>query len=87
DLQALQHAEELMRVGELAPFVAQFVTAYVGGLIGGVRAFSLDKFLQLFFQLQLGGIGFVGIVVPHILRMAIGPDHRFLMPAAALLGG
>jgi iron complex transport system permease protein len=34
-----------------------------------------------------GGIGFVGIVVPHILRMAIGPDHRFLLPAAALLGG
>ncbi len=26
-----------------------------------------------------GGIGFVGIVVPHILRMAIGPDHRFLL--------
>ncbi|MGO4436576.1 FecCD family ABC transporter permease [Rhizobium sp. RAF56] len=34
-----------------------------------------------------GGIGFVGIVVPHILRMAIGPDHRYLLPAAALLGG
>ncbi|HWU65239.1 MAG TPA: iron ABC transporter permease [Ensifer sp.] len=34
-----------------------------------------------------GGIGFVGIVVPHVLRLAIGPDHRFLLPAAALLGG
>jgi iron complex transport system permease protein len=34
-----------------------------------------------------GGIGFVGIIVPHILRMAIGPDHRFLLPASALLGG
>lgn len=34
-----------------------------------------------------GGIGFVGIVVPHILRMVIGPDHRFLLPASALLGG
>ena len=34
-----------------------------------------------------GGIGFVGIVVPHLLRMAIGPDHRFLLPASALLGG
>ncbi len=34
-----------------------------------------------------GGIGFVGIVVPHILRMIIGPDHRFLLPASALLGG
>jgi iron complex transport system permease protein len=34
-----------------------------------------------------GGIGFVGIVVPHVLRMAIGPDHRYLLPASALLGG
>jgi iron complex transport system permease protein len=34
-----------------------------------------------------GGIGFVGIVVPHLLRMAIGPDHRYLLPASALLGG
>lgn len=34
-----------------------------------------------------GGIGFVGIVVPHVLRLVIGPDHRFLLPASALLGG
>ena len=33
-----------------------------------------------------GGIGFVGIVVPHLLRLLIGPDHRFLLPAAGLLG-
>ncbi|WLR91564.1 FecCD family ABC transporter permease [Shinella zoogloeoides] len=34
-----------------------------------------------------GGIGFVGIVVPHLLRIVIGPDHRYLLPASALLGG
>ncbi|MGJ3265250.1 MAG: FecCD family ABC transporter permease [Salinarimonas sp.] len=33
-----------------------------------------------------GVIGFVGIVVPHLLRLAIGPDHRVLLPASALLG-
>jgi len=33
-----------------------------------------------------GGIGFIGIVVPHLLRLAVGPDHRFLLPNAALLG-
>lgn len=33
-----------------------------------------------------GGIGFVGIVVPHLLRQAQGPDHRRLIPHAALLG-
>ena len=33
-----------------------------------------------------GTIGFIGLVVPHILRLTIGPDHRYLIPAAALLG-
>jgi iron complex transport system permease protein len=33
-----------------------------------------------------GPIGFVGIVVPHLLRLSLGPDHRLLLPAAALLG-
>lgn len=33
-----------------------------------------------------GGIGFVGIVVPHLLRLATGPDHRALLVNAALLG-
>ena len=33
-----------------------------------------------------GMIGFVGLVVPHLVRMTIGPDHRYLLPASALLG-
>lgn len=33
-----------------------------------------------------GGIGFVGIVVPHLLRLLTGPDHRFLLVNAGLLG-
>lgn len=33
-----------------------------------------------------GLIGFVGLVIPHLVRMIWGPDHRFLMPASALLG-
>jgi iron complex transport system permease protein len=34
-----------------------------------------------------GMIGFVGMVIPHMVRMAIGSDHRLLMPASALVGG
>ena len=34
-----------------------------------------------------GSIGFVGLIVPHACRFALGPDHRLLMPAAALSGG
>ena len=33
-----------------------------------------------------GVVGFVGIVVPHLLRMTIGPAHRLLLPASALFG-
>ena len=33
-----------------------------------------------------GTIGFVGLVVPHLLRLTAGPDHRLLLPASALLG-
>ncbi|MGI9310191.1 MAG: FecCD family ABC transporter permease, partial [bacterium] len=33
-----------------------------------------------------GIIGFVGLVVPHMIRLAVGPDHRLLLPASALFG-
>ncbi len=33
-----------------------------------------------------GLIGFVGLVVPHAVRLSLGPDYRFLLPASALVG-
>jgi iron complex transport system permease protein len=33
-----------------------------------------------------GTIGFVGLVVPHLVRLALGPDHRLLLPASLLYG-
>jgi len=60
----------------------------------GVRVGALRK--GLFFVSGLltasavtsaGSIGFVGLIVPHALRFACGPDHRVLIPAAALAGG
>lgn len=35
----------------------------------------------------VGSIGFVGLVVPHLVRLALGNDQRLLLPAAALAGG
>ena len=43
-------------------------------LTGAVTAFS-------------GPIGFVGLIVPHTLRMLVGPDHRLLIPGSFFLGG
>ena len=34
-----------------------------------------------------GSIGFVGLIIPHLLRLIGGTDHRLLLPNAALLGG
>src|SRR5471032_2395072 len=60
----------------------------------GVRVGALRK--GLFFCSGLltasavtsaGSVGFVGLIVPHALRFACGPDHRLLIPAAALAGG
>jgi len=33
-----------------------------------------------------GIIAFVGLVVPHVTRLLVGPDHRYLIPVSALLG-
>jgi iron complex transport system permease protein len=34
-----------------------------------------------------GGIGWVGLIIPHFGRMLVGPAHRVLLPVSALLGG
>ena len=33
-----------------------------------------------------GTIAFIGLVIPHIIRLMIGPDHRYLLPLSALGG-
>jgi iron complex transport system permease protein len=35
----------------------------------------------------VGVIGFIGLVVPHLVRLVAGSDHRIVLPASALLGG
>ncbi|HAT87445.1 FecCD family ABC transporter permease [Cohaesibacter gelatinilyticus] len=59
----------------------------------GIPVQRLKRFLVVCIALAVGAavsvsgtIGFVGIIVPHVLRLVIGPDHRFLLPASALLG-
>ena len=59
----------------------------------GVRVEVVKRWLVLGVALCVGsavaasgGIGFIGLVVPHMLRLAVGADHRFLLPAAALGG-
>ena len=60
----------------------------------GVNAGLLRRYLFVISALltacavsTAGSIGFVGLIVPHACRYAFGPDHRVLLPAAALGGG
>ncbi|NMH74605.1 iron ABC transporter permease [Bacillus sp. RO2] len=34
-----------------------------------------------------GSIGFVGLVIPHLVRLMIGPNHRYVLPLSMLIGG
>ncbi len=34
-----------------------------------------------------GMVGWIGLVVPHLARMVVGPNHKILLPAAAIMGG
>lgn len=59
----------------------------------GVDTEQLKKISILFVAASVGVcvalagvIGFVGLVIPHIFRLLIGPDHRYLLPASALGG-
>jgi iron complex transport system permease protein len=60
----------------------------------GVRVPALRRVLFVLASLATaiavttsGAVGFVGLVVPHALRLAIGNDQRVLLPACALAGG
>jgi len=35
----------------------------------------------------VGVIGFIGLVIPHLIRLVVGSDHRIVLPASALAGG
>ena len=43
--------------------------------------------LEYIIVVMAGIIGWVGLIIPHIIRMAIGPSHRLLIPLSAIVGG
>ena len=49
--------------------------------------YLLSSLLTAFAVTTAGSIGFVGLVVPHLVRLFAGSDHRIVLPASVLLGG
>ena len=72
----------LLSWGETHAAMLGVNTAYLRGLI-----FFLASLLTATSVSMIGSIGFIGLIVPHILRLQIGSDHRLLIPAAVLAGG
>jgi iron complex transport system permease protein len=69
------------------------VTGEDAALQLGIDVEATKRFLFIFASLITGAvvsasgiIGFVGLIVPHLIRMMIGSDHRFLIPLSALFG-
>jgi iron complex transport system permease protein len=71
----------LMIIGERAALAAGVDTARVRALILVLVALITGSAVSV-----SGVIGFVGLIVPHVMRMALGPDHRYLVPASAMGG-
>jgi len=65
--------------------IAQTLGVGVRGLRGAI--YVLASLLTAVAVTTSGSVGFVGLVVPHLVRLAIGNDQRVLLPAAALAGG
>lgn len=81
----------------LACFLARALNVLsLGETVAGHLGFSVQSiknYAVIFISLMCGAavsvsgaIGFVGIVVPHLLRLTIGPDHRYLLACSALIG-
>lgn len=72
----------LLARGEL---VARALGVQVARLRGGV--YLLASLATAMAVTTAGSVGFIGLVVPHLVRLAVGNDQRVLLPAAALAGG
>lgn len=65
------------------------LAASLGARVAGLRLalYFLASLLTAVAVTSVGSVGFVGLVVPHLVRLALGNDQRLLLPAAALAGG
>jgi iron complex transport system permease protein len=63
--------------------------AIVGLPVAGFRLiiFAVTALATAISVTTVGVIGFIGLVIPHLIRIVAGSDHRIVLPASALAGG
>jgi iron complex transport system permease protein len=72
----------LLTLGELRAATLGVETARLR-----IGLYLLSSLLTAVAVSTAGGIGFVGLVAPHMVRLAGGSDHRWVLPGSVLLGG
>jgi iron complex transport system permease protein len=79
---ALSRAFNLLALGD-------DTAVYLGVRVDRVKiaAYVIASFIVAASVAACGVIGFVGLIVPHALRLVWGGDHRFLLPGSFLAGG
>jgi iron complex transport system permease protein len=102
DLSRTERWEWLLSLLLVATVTGALLGRHLNVLARGVTqaasvGMNVRRFQMLLFMLSslltgvavsaAGSIGFVGLVTPHIARLALGTDNRVVLPAAALLGG
>jgi iron complex transport system permease protein len=80
-LPRLRRALNGLLLGEAEAFHLGIDVEATKRLVVGITAAAVGAAVAV-----AGVVGFVGIVVPHFVRLIAGPDHRFVLPAGALLG-
>lgn len=80
-LMTLSRSLNLMAIGEES-------ASYLGVRVERVKliAYGVASLLAAAAVAAAGVIGFVGLIIPHVIRLLWGADHRFLLPASILLG-
>jgi len=86
----------VLAIGVILPQARHLNALTLGELDAQIVGIDVERLKKiLFFACSLltgsivaltGLIGFVGIIVPHLLRLTIGPDHRRLLPACVVFG-
>ena len=78
----LARSLNVLAMGETTAKLLGESTHYLMWLVYGLASLLTAAAVSI-----AGSIGFVGLIIPHLMRQLVGSDHRMLIPAATLFGG
>ena len=79
----------VLALAAVQPFARDLNVLALGVQVRGLRIglYVLASLLTATAVTLVGSVGFVGLIIPHLVRLMLGNDQRVLIPAAALAGG